>query len=243
VYSAIVYQSCQATAGAPVSAGAGDEPKPLAVPGLRVTARHRRQATGPLHAAEINMALMRRLAEGAASAGDIRSAAEAVRICMAEADNLYQQALAEREKTLALAREVAEEKEQARLLRDEAVRLFDDAATRRERPAPGQPAQDVPGCDLRPDPSGARTPAEFIEALRQFRTWAGNPSFRDMARACHGRPAASTMCRVLRSPELPPRLELVDAIITACGGEEEDRERFATAWRRLTMPGQEPRAA
>jgi hypothetical protein len=222
-----------------VSAGSGDEPKPLAVPGLGMTARHRRQAAGPLHAAEINMALMRRLAEGAASAGDIRSAAEAVRVCMAEAENLYQQALAERSKTLALAREAAEEKEHARLLHDEALRLLEEARTRWERPVQGPPAQDAPGCDLRPDPSGVRTPAELIEALRQFRTWAGNPSFRDMARACNGRPAASTMCRVLNRGELPTRLELVDAIITACGGEEEDRERFATAWRRLVLPAAE----
>jgi hypothetical protein len=216
--------------------GGSDEPKPLAVAGLRVTARHRRQAAGPLHAAEINMALMRRLAEGAASAGDIRSAAEAVRVCMAEAENLYQQALAERDKTLAMAREAAAEKEHARLLRDEAARISEDARTRWERPVPGLPAQDTPGCDLRPDPSGARTPAELMAALRQFRLWAGNPSFRDMSRACDGRPAASTMCRVLRRAQLPPRLELVDAIVTACGGEREDRERFATAWRRLMMP-------
>jgi hypothetical protein len=38
---------------------------------------------------------------------------------------------------------------------------------------------------------------------------------------------------------LPVRFEVIDAIIIACGGEEEDRERFATAWRRLIMPGQE----
>jgi hypothetical protein len=48
----------------------------------------------------------------------------------------------------------------------------------------------------------ARIPAEFIEALRRFRTWAGNPSFRDMARACNGRPTASTMGTMLAGGDL-----------------------------------------
>jgi hypothetical protein len=222
-----------------VNAGAGDEPRQLA--SLRGSARHRRQGAGQGHGgAEVNMALMRRLAEGAAVAGDLRSAAEAVRVCMAEAETLYQLAMTEREQALALARQAAEEQARARRLHEEAARAFQEARARRERPALG-PAQDAPGCRLRPDPSSVRTPAEFIEALRQFRTWAGNPSYRDMARACNGRPAASTMCRVLAAGKLPVRFEVIDAIISACGGDEEDRERFWTAWRRLIMPGQEAR--
>jgi hypothetical protein len=220
------------------SLSGGDETRPVAVPGLRVPARHRRQGGGPVPAAEIDMALMRRLAEGAAASGDLRAAAEAVRVCMAEAENLYQLAMAEREKALALARQAAEDQARARLLHDEAARTFEEARARRERPALGTPAQDAPGCDLRPDPRDVQTSAQLIEALRQFRTWAGNPSYRDMARACNGRPAASTMCRVLAGRALPVRFEVLDAIITACGGEEEDRERFATAWRRLVLPRQ-----
>lgn len=214
----------------------GDEP----LPALRGPARHRRQAAGSAHSAEVNMALMRRLVEGAVASGDLRSAAEAVRVCMAEAENLYQLAIAEREKALALARQAADDQERARLLHEEAASAFSGSRAWRERAAPGSPAHDVPGCDLRPDPSGARNSAELIEALRQFRTWAGNPSYRDMARACNGRPAASTMCRVLGRGRLPARFEVIDAIIGACGGEEEDRERFASAWRRLVMPGKEP---
>jgi hypothetical protein len=182
------------------------------------------------------MALMRRLAEGAAASGDVHAAAEAVRVCMTEAENLYKLALAERDSAMALLRQATEEQARARRLLDEATRAAEAVAVHRQRPALDPPAQDTPGCDLRPDPSGARTNAELIEALRQFRTWAGNPSFRDMARACNGRPAASTMCRLLRGKELPARLEVIDAIVTACGGEEDDRKRFATAWRRLTMP-------
>jgi hypothetical protein len=222
-----------------VNGGAGDDPRQLA--SLRGSARHRRQGAGPAPGADVTMALMRRLAEGAAASGDVRSAAEAVRVCMAEAENLYQLAMSEREQALALARQAAEEQARARLLHEEATRVFEEARAGRERPALG-PAQDAPGCRLRPDPTRVRTSAELIEALRQFRIWAGNPSYRDMARACNGRPAASTMCKVLTAGKLPVRFEVIDAFITACGGEEQDRERFWTAWRQLKMPGQEARA-
>ena len=208
-----------------MNGGANDDPRQLAA--LRGSARHRRQGVGLAQGADVNMALMRRLAEGAAASGDVRSAAEAVRVCMAEAETLYQLAMSERDQALAMARQAA--------------RAVDEARARRERPALG-PSQDAPGSRLRPDPGSVRTAAELIEALRQFRTWAGNPSFRDMARACNGRPAASTMCKVLAAGTLPVRFEVIDAIITACGGEEEDRERFWTAWRRLMMmPGQQGR--
>lgn len=187
------------------------------------------------------MDLMRRLVEGAAAAGDVRAAAEAVRACMEEAIALYQLAMSERSKAQVMMRQAADDLARARDLQDETAKAREESRPRRERHALGHPAQDEPGCSLRPDPSRTRNAAELIEALRQFRTWAGNPSYRDMARACNGRPAASTMCRVLRGRALPERFEVIDAIITACGGEEEDRERFATAWRRLAMPRQETR--
>jgi hypothetical protein len=188
------------------------------------------------------MALMRRLVEAAAASGDLRAAADAVIVCMAEAENLYQRAMSERANALALVRQAGQERAYARPPADEAARGAQPTA-RRERAMPGSPARDVPGCDLRPDPSGARSAAELIEALRQFRTWAGNPSYRDMERACDGRPVASTMCRVLGRGRLPARFEVIDAIVIACGGEEADRGRFASAWRRLVMPGKEIRLA
>lgn len=77
-----------------------------------------------------------------------------------------------------------------------------------------------------------------MATLRQFRIWGGNPSFRLMAQRCGQRAAASTMCAVLLSDELPGRLSVIEAIVMGSGGREEDRQRFATAWRRLTMgPG------
>jgi hypothetical protein len=76
----------------------------------------------------------------------------------------------------------------------------------------------------------------LIEALRQFRIWAGNPSWRrDMAARSGQRAGMSTMWKALRAKELPLRLEVIDSIVEGCGGSEEDRRRFASAWRRLTM--------
>lgn len=125
----------------------------------------------------------------------------------------------------------------------------DHAERRQEQPdkaartngARARPIPDVPGHDQRPNPRKARTPAEFMEFLRQFRIWAGNPSFRAMARNCDHQMGYSTMCAVLRKNELPRRLEVVEAIITGCGGSDEDRQRFATAWRRLAQKQLRPR--
>lgn len=213
-----------------------DDPGPVTRTAPQEPARHRRQGTTSAQGAEVNMALMRRLAEGAAAAGDLASAVEAVRACMAEAECLYHQAMTEKGKAAALARQAAEDHARAKLLHEEATKALENAGARRGRPMPGFPVKDAPGHRLRPDPSMAQSPRELIDALRQFRTWAGNPSYRDMARACDDRPVASTICKVLSRGKLPVRLEVIDAIVTACGGSEEDRERFATAWRRLTMP-------
>jgi hypothetical protein len=118
----------------------------------------------------------------------------------------------------------------------EAQRLRDQ----RKRAVPRQfRISDPHGMDMRPDPSGAGTPVEYIEALRLFQTWAGNPSYRELARRCEQiqRPVAhSTIYKLLHGGELPPRFEVIEAIITVCGGTEEDKQRFMTAWRRFVMP-------
>lgn len=70
------------------------------------------------------------------------------------------------------------------------------------------------------------------------RIWAGNPSFRKMAQRCGRRAAPSTMCTVLGRDELPERLEVIEAIVMGCGGSDDDRQRFASTWRRLVMKEQ-----
>lgn len=107
----------------------------------------------------------------------------------------------------------------------------------REPAAAGLPPAipDVPGQDLRPDPGDANTSAEFLDCLRNYRTWAGNPSYRVMARRCRHRFAASTICTALRGESMPS-LDMVLAIVAACGGSEQHQREFASAWRRLILP-------
>jgi hypothetical protein len=140
-------------------------------------------------------------------------------------------------------------REEARALRIEAQAMMAEVETQRKADRkrkisvpPRLRVSDANGLDLRPDPSAATTPEEYIEALREFRLWAGNPSFRDLEKRCNGRPVASTICKVLQSGELPRRFEVIDAIVCACGGAEEDRARFATAWRQLVLPEHKPRS-
>jgi hypothetical protein len=95
---------------------------------------------------------------------------------------------------------------------------------------------DLPGTDLCPDPGTARTPEEFMDALRGFRAWAGKPSFRVMEGQCAHRFAASTMCTALRADTLPT-LDMVHAIVTGCGGSPRHVHAFATACRGLSLPG------
>lgn len=100
------------------------------------------------------------------------------------------------------------------------------------RPRRAAPMRDTAGMDLRPDPLAARDAAGLIVALRAFRRWAGQPSYREMAARCQKRAGVSTMCTALAKDELPP-LWLVDAIVEGCGGSDADREEFASAWRCL----------
>jgi hypothetical protein len=107
---------------------------------------------------------------------------------------------------------------------------------------PGPPPQDWRSYNLRPDPLAAHTPAEFVEMLRRYRIWAGEPSYRDMASQCRQAVAASTLCTALGRNDLP-RLRVVLAIIAGCGGTEEDQQQFATAWRRIRLPPEAPAVA
>jgi hypothetical protein len=105
---------------------------------------------------------------------------------------------------------------------------------------------DPPGENLCPDPAAAQTPAEFMDTLRRYRKWAGEPSFRVMEhvikKQCGQHFAASTVHAALKGDDLPS-LAKVRAIIAACGGSDAHQQMFTTAWRRLTMPRQEDRQA
>ena len=100
---------------------------------------------------------------------------------------------------------------------------------------------DSPGFDLCPDPLIAQTPADLLAALSRFRIWAGEPSFQDMQRLSEPRTAASTMCTALSNGSLPSQ-RVVRAIITGCGGTEEQLQAFITAWRRIRLHSDQPGA-
>jgi hypothetical protein len=107
----------------------------------------------------------------------------------------------------------------------------DHIAANRGRAA--APLSDVPGYgDLRPEPLAAHTAAEFVAALRQFRIWSGEPSFRTMA--SRSRRPASTLAAALNADALPP-METMIAIITGCNGSIEDQREYTTAWRQIRL--------
>jgi hypothetical protein len=116
---------------------------------------------------------------------------------------------------------------------------WDQAHRRRRNPsrytdtaAPVVP--DIPGVNLCPDPSSAVTVTDYMENLRMYRIWAGKPSYRVMEHKCGRRFAASTIHSALNGRDLPS-MDMIQAIITACGGTDEHRQAFVTSLRRLTM--------
>lgn len=97
---------------------------------------------------------------------------------------------------------------------------------------------DMEGYDQRPDPLLAETPAQFVQAMRDFRTWSGDWSFRQLEEFSGGTPR-STFHAALKGDQLP-KLPLVGLFITACGGDEAEVRRWTTAWRRLRMAAESP---
>ena len=89
-------------------------------------------------------------------------------------------------------------------------------------------------CGPRPSSSTRSASSGRGRATRRSGTWP--------APATAGRPPRPC-ARSWQQARFPVRFKVIDAIITACGGEEEDRERFWTAWRRLMMtPGEQGRS-
>ena len=107
-----------------------------------------------------------------------------------------------------------------------------DEIDRRDREARGRGGPDRPprptavpdldGHDNRPNPMAVTTPAEFVAAMRLFRRWAGNPSYRKMQRNCGNRCSATSFHTALTQDKLP-KLSLVEAFIAACIAKHADR--------------------
>ena len=105
--------------------------------------------------------------------------------------------------------------------------------------SPSSQINDMSGLDQKPNPRTATTPAEFVEALRKYKLWSGDPSWRKMARKANQLVVHSTMYTAMNSDTLP-KFEVMKAIILGCGGGEEDLKEFATAWRRIGAPVKSP---
>jgi hypothetical protein len=87
-----------------------------------------------------------------------------------------------------------------------------------------------------PDPSVARNLVELVGILADFHQWGGNRSLRHIAVASGSRISASTAGNILRGSTLPQRLEVIEAFVIGCGGDNEAVEAFRCAWRRLRLP-------
>jgi hypothetical protein len=98
----------------------------------------------------------------------------------------------------------------------------------------GQQISEAAEDDLKPNPLTAATPAEFMEVLRQYRAWSGEPPWRTMAERAGQIVVFSTMYTAMNGNTLP-KLHVVKAIIIGCGGGENDLNSFANAWRRIRV--------
>lgn len=98
-----------------------------------------------------------------------------------------------------------------------------------------EPIRDADGYSTKPDPLAARTAAELVAALREYREWAGRPSFRRMAARSRQKVAHSTICTALRRDDELPKFNVVLAIVAGCGGGDRDLRAFATAHRRINL--------
>ncbi|MGK5551019.1 helix-turn-helix domain-containing protein [Actinomadura kijaniata] len=86
------------------------------------------------------------------------------------------------------------------------------------------------GASAGPDPSRARTGAAFVEAMREYRIWKGEPSYQAMAKAAGC--AASTLWKLEKKDRLP-KLDKVLAYLRGCGATPEELEVWRRAWWRI----------
>ena len=230
-------------------------PRHLAVAG--------RPATGDAKApepGELAYQSARKEAYGAISGDNPEVAFRAAMRCLAEADKLIVQVRVERTYAREEAANVATLREELQAERAALVverrhlakareefiadrtrwlgeRMAQQAAHEpRRKPRETAPGA-VPDLDasLRPDPRDAATPADLMTRLRQFKVWAGNPGYRQIAAGAGNRYSSTALHAALKADQLPRKQELIDAIVQGCGGSEEDRRMWATAWRQLAM--------
>jgi hypothetical protein len=132
-----------------------------------------------------------------------------------------------------------ETRKELMLVQHEYDELSRKPATHGRYPVAATPViPDSPGQDLCPDPGNVQAPAEFMDCLRGYRTWSGMLSYRAMANVienqCARKFSSSTLQAALTSDEMPS-LQLVQAVLVACGAHSAHQRAFCSAWRRLTL--------
>jgi hypothetical protein len=136
-------------------------------------------------------------------------------------------------------RDLERERQQAQRERDIQTQREIDArmravleATARREPLAVVP--DAPGCDHhKPDPLTASSVAEFVELLGRLHVWAGEVSLRELARRSPEGIAHSTFSAMLNTPAKLPTQRTVRLFVHALGCDEEEVQRWVTAWRTL----------
>lgn len=96
----------------------------------------------------------------------------------------------------------------------------------------GKRASDIARPDRKPDPAAARTAADYVAVLRQYRAWSGDVPWRMIAAQAKQKRVHSTIYNAMRRDDLPT-LDVVKAIIIGCGGGEDDLRAFTSAWQRI----------
>lgn len=119
-------------------------------------------------------------------------------------------------------------------------------AQRRRSRTPAAPVkppplvEDTAGQEGKPDPLEARSQEEFGAALRTFWRWTGEYSPRQLSTWSRETPYGSVSHTTLNNllaeaprKRPPMKLRYVQLIISCCGGDETEIQRWSTAWRRL----------
>ncbi|WP_017623974.1 hypothetical protein [Nocardiopsis chromatogenes] len=89
-----------------------------------------------------------------------------------------------------------------------------------------------PGTPERINPYAATTTAEFLQAMREYRTRAGTPTFEEMEYRSGGVCTAQRFRSTLDGKAMPT-IALVGAFITACGGDADACGEWTAALRYL----------
>jgi hypothetical protein len=100
--------------------------------------------------------------------------------------------------------------------------------------APEEPDQEPP------DPSKAQTIEQYVAAIRRFRISKGEPTYRDMAKISADSPLVTTystsaLNTIGDKGRRLPKVALVRAYVFACGGDQDDIDRWEKARTNLAL--------